>query len=100
VVGEQRQHSPALGLNTGGTGNYSLTKAPPDVRKAIIITNSGDQKCKLGLGMGGGALAPGAMGNLQDSIQSGMGSEGYPSRSKYARTLSCANSTRPIRAYS
>jgi hypothetical protein len=48
------------------------------VRKAIITnTNTGDTKCKLGMGMEGGVLAPGAIVNLQDTIQTGMGSEGH-----------------------
>jgi hypothetical protein len=65
-----------MDLAPDGSGNYDISRAPVDVRKAII-TNTGDAKRKLGMGMGGGALAPGAMGNLQDTIQTGMSSDGY-----------------------
>jgi hypothetical protein len=76
LVSDQTQLRISLGLNSDGSGNYNLTQAPSSVRKAII-TNTGDTKRKLGMGMEGGALAPGAMANLQDTIQTGMGSEGY-----------------------
>jgi hypothetical protein len=76
LVSEQLQLRIALGLNEDGTGNYNLSQAPISVRKAST-TNTGDLKRKLGMGMEGGALAPGAMCNLQDTIQTGMSSEGY-----------------------
>jgi hypothetical protein len=76
LVSDQTQLRISLGLNSDGSGNYNLTQAPSSARKAVI-TNTGDAKRKLGMGMEGGALAPGAMANLQDTIQTGMGSEGY-----------------------
>jgi hypothetical protein len=76
LVSDQTQLRLSVGLNPDGSGNYDLTKAPSSVRKAVI-TNTGDAKRKLGYGMEGGALAPGAMANLVDTIQSGMGSEGF-----------------------
>ena len=76
MTSELMQRRLAMGLEADGSGNYCLSKAPVDVRKAII-TNSGDAKRKLGLGMEGGALAPGAMGNLQDTVQTGMSNDGF-----------------------
>jgi hypothetical protein len=63
MTSELLQRRLAMGLEAGGSGNYDISKAPVDVRKAIII-NTGDAKRKLGLGMEGGVLAPGAMDNL------------------------------------
>jgi hypothetical protein len=76
MTSELLQRRLAMGLEADGSGNYNLSKAPIDVRKAII-TNTGDAKRKLGLGMEGGALAPGAMGNLQDTVQTGMSNDGF-----------------------
>jgi hypothetical protein len=76
LVSDQTQLRLSVGLNPDGSGNYNLTRAPSSVRKAVI-TNTGDAKRKLGYGMEGGALAPGAMANLVDTIQTGMGSEGF-----------------------
>jgi hypothetical protein len=70
LTSELLQQRLAMGLEPDGSGNYDISRAPVGVRKAII-TNTGDAKRKLGLGMEGGALAPGAMGNLQDTIQTG-----------------------------
>jgi hypothetical protein len=76
LTSELLQQRLAMGLEPDGSGNYDISKAPVGVRKAII-TNTGDAKRKLGLGMEGGALAPRAMGNLQDTIQTGMSSDGH-----------------------
>jgi hypothetical protein len=83
LISELLRQRLAVGLAPDGSGNYDISRAPADVRKAIT-TNSGDSKRKLGLGMEGGALAPGAMGNLP--IQAGMDSGGFsvtPDECKY-----------------
>jgi hypothetical protein len=37
-----------MGLEPDGSGNYDISRAPVDVRKAVIVS-SGDSKRKLGL---------------------------------------------------